>query len=297
MIKYYFRSYLKLIKKILIKYFTLIGGLYTLFEIVILLFPNQVTNFEVLFKILMILGAIFTIVYNHPKKKFLYQIKNKDIKITIIVGNMFKHNGAKIIPTNTTFDTKFENEFISPKSIQGQFQNKYYSNNISTLDKLLEKELENNNFILLNRSKSKNKQYPIGTVVKLNQNSERFYFLAIADVNSDGKPNSNFENIQTSLEMLWNYILEKGHMESIIMPIIGTGKTGINVTRQKIIKEIIFSFMVHTNEKKISNELVICIHPNDVENIDIDELDEYLNYMCKYHYENNTEINNGTVVE
>lgn len=297
MMKYYCKRYLKLLKKILLECFALIGGFYTTFEVLILLFPNQTTIFETIFKISMIFSAIFALFHNHPKRKFIYQIRNNDIKITIVIGNLFKQKGAKIIPTNTTFDTKMEAEFISSKSVQGQFQKIYYSNNITTLDKLMDKELENNNYILLDRNESKRKQYQIGTVMKLNMSTERFYFLATADVNINGKPNSNFENIQISLEALWNYILEKGHMEPIVIPVIGTGKTGINVTRQKIIKEIIFSFMVHTNEKKISDELVICIHPNDIENIDIDELDEYLNYMCKYHYENNKGKANGIPVE
>jgi glycosyltransferase involved in cell wall biosynthesis len=46
----------------------------------------------------------------------------------------------------------------------------YYKNNIATLDNLMASELQNINYKTLTRTKSKNKQYPMGTVIKLNSN-------------------------------------------------------------------------------------------------------------------------------
>lgn len=221
------------------------------------------------------------------KKKYKYTIKNKDIDITLVVGNIFKEKGAKIIPTNTTFDTKTEGEFISEKSIQGQFQKKYYKNNLEDFNNLIASKLKGIPIEkVLIRKKSKNKQYAIGTTIKVEQEGERFYFLAIADVNEYGKPNSNFENLKLSFAKAWEFISEQGHMEPIVMPVLGTGRTGVNVSRQDVIKEIIFSFVATTRENKISDELKICIHPKDIKNIDFIELQEYLEYLCKFYYAN-----------
>lgn len=298
MIKYYKEEFKKVLIKILIETFAVIGGCYTAFEILITLFPNQIDIFEIFLKGSIIISFLIGICNNIPKRKFRYTIKNKDVGITVFIGDMFKEKGAKIIPTNTTFDTKMEGEFISSKSIQGQYQCMYYMNNLSALDILMEKELEKEKrYEVLQRTDSKNKRYPIGTTIKLNNNKSRFYFLAIADVNEVGKPCSNFENIQIALEHLWNYILEKGHMEPIVIPIIGSGRTGINESRQKIIKEIIFSFIAHTIEKKISDELIICIHPNDIKNIDLEELKQYLDYICKFYYENDNKTISGKPIE
>lgn len=297
MIKYYVEEFKKIIKKILIESFAIIGGCYSAYEILVTLFPSQNDIFEDFLKISLIISFLIGIFVNIPKKRFRYQLKNKDVGITLCIGNLFKEKGAMIIPTNTTFDTKMEEEFISPKSIQGQYQCKYYPNNLRTLDNLIEIELTEEKYEKLKRKGSKSKKYPIGTAIKLNNNGKRFYFLAIADVNSNGKPNANFENIQVSLEKLWECILRRGNMEPIVMPIIGTGRTGLNVSRQKIIKEIIFSFIAHTNEKKISDELIICIHPQDISNIDLEELKEYLDYICKFYYENDSEQAVGTAIE
>ena len=51
-------------------------------------------------------------------------------------------------------------------------------------------------------------------------------------------------------------------MEPIVIPILGTGRAGVNQSKENVIKQIIFSFIASNNgEKKISNELKICINP------------------------------------
>ena len=56
-----------------------------------------------------------------------------------------------------------------------------------------------------------------------------------------------------------------------------------------MIKEIIFSFVACARERKITEKLIICIHPTDLANKDLQlsTLDEYLRYMCQYQYANN----------
>ena len=69
---------------------------------------------------------------------------------------------------------------------------------------------------------------------------------------------------------------------------------GIINSREEIIKQIIFSFVVNNNTKKIANELIICIRKEDIKkfNIDIQEIVEYLKFMCKFQYTNENTYNN-----
>ena len=45
-----------------------------------------------------------------------------DVTISLQICDALKTKDAVIIPTNTTFDTKMDDEFISAGSIQGQYQ-------------------------------------------------------------------------------------------------------------------------------------------------------------------------------
>lgn len=202
--------------------------------------------------------------------------------------DVLKADAAIVIPTNTTFDTKMDDEFISVNSVQGQFQEKFFKNNLTALDRLLEEGLKEKEYVQLERKASKNKQYPLGTVSSITYMGKHYYFVAIADINEHGKTvKTKFENIQIALEGLWGHLESKGHIENLAMPILGTGKAGIKgASRNRVIKEIIFSFVASANERKIAENLLICVHPGDLEHkdLDLEDLEEYLNYTCKYRY-------------
>lgn len=154
--------------------------------------------------------------------------------------------------------------------------------------------------IQLDRKNSKSKQYPLGTVSGVTYMRRHYYFVAIADINEHGKTvNAKFENIQIALEGLWNHLENKGHIENLAMPILGTGKAGIRgASRNRVIKEIIFSFVASANERKIAENLLICVHPGDLEHkdLDLEDLEQYLNYMCKYRYVSTNKGQEGTEI-
>lgn len=216
-----------------------------------------------------------------------YRIANKDITIRLVLGSIFNQNGDKVIATNTTFDTTQLDGFISPASVQGQLTKREYDDikhlDSEIIDKLTGMAPVEN----LSRSNSKSDRYEVGTTIKLTHRSDFYsYWVALADVNEHGQPTGSFRNLQQSLECLWEFIKEKGHHNTIVMPIIGSGKTGINETKLRLLQEIIFSFVAHSRENKLTDELVICIRPQDVfkDKVNMQELSKFLEYQCAYNY-------------
>jgi len=286
---YFAKNIWPILKKDITTIFAFLGVLWTIKEVTEYMLPsNNNLPIKETFLLLLVVGIIIIIIKNLPKKEYQFLIKSKDIKIKLVIGDLLKQKASIVVPTNSTFDTKMENDFISLKSVQGQVQDKYFKNNLETLDILLSEGLKNNKFVkLTDRKKSKAKQYDIGTTVEINQQGKRFYFVADSNINSQGQTiNPSMSNITDALSRLWQYISEYGHVETIAIPIIGTGRMGILNSREEIIKQIIFSFVVNNNTKKIANELIICIRKDDIKRFDIDiqETVEYLKYMCKYQY-------------
>ena len=202
---YLYKNIWPIIKKDCISVLAFLGTIVTINEI-FELFKIDIP--KVIFIISLILGMLVITIINKPKKEYVFNIKDRDIKIILKVGDILKEKFSIVVPTNTTFDTKTENDFISIHSVQGQVQDKYFKNNSRTLDNLMEKELENRPFIeLADRKNSKNKKYEIGTTVEINQNGKRFYFLADSDINSKGQTINPFTmNITDALSRLWQYI-------------------------------------------------------------------------------------------
>lgn len=266
-------------------FFSLLGVAWTVIEMI-----DRFFGYKDLIGFWWLIGgsAVISFLLNTQKLKFDYLIRNRDIKIKVVIGDIFKQNGDVVITTNTTFDTAMDNGFISKKSLQGKFVEKYYSK-IDHLDRDLDEGLEN--IVpkeILDRKNSKNERYEVGTTVKITHENFKSYWLALADVNDRGKPSCSFSGLQVALEGLWNFMLHNGHMDKLVIPIIGSGRSSINESRERILREIIYSFVSFSNEKKITEELVICIYPQDFidKNIDLQEINNFLEYTCRYRYYN-----------
>lgn len=240
---------------------------------------------------LLFLSILIAIFKSRPKSKYCYKVKNKDLKIQISIGDIFNFSGDYVIPINTSLDTSFEKGLISKESIQGKFTIRCFKEP-RFLDMEIQKYLSNyftptprNNKLIGNKY-----SYKIGTVIKLNLVSNNAYLLAISDMNDDGVASTNFDNILISLGSLWEYISNKGDINDINIPIIGTGRGRIRENREVIIKTIIHSFIsANSTGRRFCNKLNIVIFPKDffIHEIKINEIRDFLRIKCD-HYEYET---------
>lgn len=254
---------------------------------------SEVFNYQGLFKFyriyiwpiaaVIILGCVWK---NRDKPKQTVKIADSpDITITLKVCDALKNEGAVIIPTNSTFDTVMEDEFISEGSLQGQYQNKYFRGRISELDKKISDGLTGKKCIVLKDGRKHNKkQYPIGTVSRVSEKNKRAYFLADSDIDPQGHPvDVDASDVSEALTGLWYDLGRKGNSEPYSIPLIGTGKARAkDVSRNEVVQQIILSFLAASKEYKITESLTICIHPLDFEKIDWDGLCEFLKYQSQY---------------
>ena len=234
------------------------------------------------------------------------RLNGREISIEIRIGDLFDIEGAFIISTNTTFDTDMSGGLISSKSLQGQFTKEYYDK-VEHLDRDLEEALKE---VPISGEKigktkrheigGKTKCYEIGTVARVCPKGRIVYLVAIAHMNENGKAYSSFEEVIEGLGKLWYYIGEQGELEPLVVPVLGTGLARLSgVTREKMIREIIKSFVAACSEKKFCEILTIVISESDYRKheIDLQELGNYLRYHCKYtDLKNKTDTGKGKVI-
>jgi hypothetical protein len=228
------------------------------------------------------IGFLYAVYICKPIDKFSMRLPNRDAIIEIAIGDIFAFTGDLIVGSNTTFDVSLA--LISDKSIQGQFSNRYYERD-DKLDLELQEGLKGIPFVQLTADRQgKMKQYKIGTVCKVMPKGRTAYFVAIAHINEHGNAYGNFEQIKDALVNLWVFIGEKGRKDPIIMPIIGTGFTRIEVPREEVIREIVLSFIAACAEKIFCEKLTIVIAPSDVikYSIDIQNLADFIRHECEY---------------
>lgn len=231
---------------------------------------------------LIILIVVF--VLNWESSECSSFINGTDIKITLKMGNIFNTNGSIIVPVNTNFDTSIHDGLVNEYSIQGQFQNKYFRNNVAGLDLQIEKALSKTTYTnSADKTIGKTKLYPIGTACKINTGRCSAYFFAAADISDDGRLSINSSDIHHALISLWESINNGRVGETLLIPLIWTGSPEISgVNRDSIIKEILYSFISFSKSKKITEHLMIFINPKDNKNINWNDACEYMNHICKF---------------
>ena len=143
-IKFIFKFTIKRYWQIVETVLALLGIILTVGECVQWMFNSNIIYTWMHDYVVLILLACIVISFwkNKVQLSYEYFLKGTDVKINLKVADVLTAKAAIVIPTNTTFDTKMEDEFISISSVQGQFQKKYFDNNLGTLDSLIEKGLE-----------------------------------------------------------------------------------------------------------------------------------------------------------
>jgi len=275
--KYIF-SFQKVIKEAL----TAIGTMWLLIEVIAFFSTQAAAYLKSHWQILLIIGLIYVLRENWPKTSFLFKLKDRDISIQLSIGNLFDYGGDLVIPINTSFDTSFENDLISPKSTQGQFTIKFFSEP-RFLDQDITSALstEPAPSPLPAKAMGKKIRYEIGKVLKLKLSrwNKFVYLLASSDMNDEGTSFTTFDNILASLANLWEFIRNKGECDEINIPIIGSGRGRVLESRSTLVKAIVHSFISSTTAAtRFCNKLNIVIHPSDFKKykIDMKELCEFI---------------------
>ena len=119
------------------KILALLGGYYSLCEIEQAVLNRAVLldSFRKHFWIFLIAVVLIAILLHKKPLSHSAYLGAKDTILSLCIGNILTlKDSAVVIPSNTTFDTTMAGDFISVRSIQGQFQKKYYGADFSELD-------------------------------------------------------------------------------------------------------------------------------------------------------------------
>jgi hypothetical protein len=283
-IKFNFRTkefYGSLIKKFL----TVFGGITVILKPANTYFPQFVPNsFEgIIFQL--VIALFVALIWAFPKGSFSIQLfSTNNSAVTIKVGDLFDGKGHLVIGINDVFDTEI-GEIIKQNSVQGQFLTNIYQGNNERLDKDIDDKITEKNILPisadLSKYKGKNKRYPIGTTIALGNGTQRYFLCAYSTMGSDLKAKSSINELWLSLNNIWKEVRLKGQGTKVSMPIVGSELARISADRNILIKLIIMSFVLHSKEEFICNELDIVIHKNDLKYINLVDIQNSLVYLSK----------------
>lgn len=270
-------------KKFLIHWISIFSIIWTFIEFTSYFVSKENNVLKPSIWIVIIVGVLIACWMSRPRLTRTVKIKDKDITIRIVVDDLFRMKGATaIIPANSLF----RHDHVSEASVQVQYRNQYFLNSYD-FDSQLNQKLINESYTLITFDQQQVKEYPIGTVIRLETPTKKMkaaYLVATAELNIHGIANPSRDQLREGLKSLWKYIALRGQREPLMIPIIGSGRHRINVNRFELIHDIIKSFLLEIKDSKFTEELTIVIHPDAFlrNQYSLDELEEYLRYVSKF---------------
>ena len=204
--------------------------------------------------------VISTFFVRRPVTSVEIKLPARDTAIEVKIGDLFEETGAVVISANTEFEADVANGKIAMNSLQGQFTTTYFPGDQSDLIDAIKNglgELEGE------------APYPMGAVIPINTHGKTFYFTAMANLNDEGNAKTTVKDVQKAMASLWGFVRNSGELQELAIPVIGTGRGRVRTDRKRMVVKIAESFVEGSRDGKISDKLVIVIHPNDAKRFGI----------------------------
>ena len=233
---------------------------------------DQYANYA--FFIFIVIATLISILLKRPIKSILIPLKGHDFNLEVRIADLFDVSGTAVISSNTVFEADVASGKISVNSLQGQFTAKYFTGNQNKLIEDINEEL---------KEIDGGTPYPIGTTIPIHTHGKTFYFTAMAVLGENGNASSTVTDIKNALDGLWKYVRNSGELQELAVPVIGTGRGRIKITRKKMIALIAESFVKESINNKFTEKLIITVRPKDAENFGINlyDIKDHLNHVLK----------------
>lgn len=227
------------------------------------------------FSLLLLVSIVITIYFRRPINHICVPSPSSDLAIEVRIGDIFEEDGAVMISTNTTFEADVASGKIALNSLQGQFTTKYFAGDQNTLTEQINKALK--------RSSGKVLLSPMGTTITITTHGKTFYFTAMAELNGQGNASTTIDNVLMALKKLWEHVRTSGELQKLVVPVVGTGRGRLSISRKKMIGLIAESFVNASKQGKFVDRLVVIVNPEDAKNYEINLYDvrDYLVHVLQ----------------
>lgn len=238
----------------------------------------------IVFEVIIVGSLLFAFFASIKQLSRTAKIRDTDVVIEVLVGDIFKYSPETVIviTTTTTFDTCMEDDFISAASLQGQLCKKWYGGSWRDMEAVVGPQVDRltPDATLEDGRKSKTKRYPLGSTVQITKDGAHAYLLGLTSMNPNGRAHAVFDDVQRALVGLWTFVAEHGESMDVTVPLLGMGASRVSATKTDVIESIAQSFIAACTQgtKRFCDHLRIVISVSDFRKggIDLDEIAETL---------------------
>jgi len=203
-----------------------------------------------------------------------HQLRNPDIAITILAGNLLDQETHIAVGFSDTFDTSItDDQIINSSSLQGQLLLRVFNGDEQKLDEQLAAALAAFSPVAVedrrNKPHGKLSRYALGTVAVLGSTQRLIFALAYGRMGNDLIVCAPVDWLWHCYAQLWDAVYRHGQRQALSIPLMGGGLARVEgLNRNNLLQLILLSFVAYCRQRLICHELRIVIHPDHIDWID-----------------------------
>jgi hypothetical protein len=223
-------------------------------------------------------------ILSFPRSTVSQSYARPEMRITVKRGDLFDQKGQLVVGFTDTFDTDItDDRVISSKSVQGQLLQRVFDGDEESLDRLLAdalKAVPSKRILKKEKMYGKLRRYPTGTTAVIVHGGQRVYCVAYTRMGDDLVAQSSMDVMWQSLGSLWDEVYRHGQRDTVVVPILGSELARIHcVDRESLIRTIMLSFVARSREQLLCKELVVVVHPNDADKVNMLEIAAFMHTL------------------
>jgi len=206
------------------------------------------------------------------------------VRIRIVVGNLLSFGARKdalvVVGMNSGWDCTLTREdgSIAPSSLQGQITSQWFGGS-GNLEAALTRRKEGHP-----ERDSPDAPVPLGQTVRLDEHERSVMWVTMTRWDpAIGAYSTTIPELEQSMGGLWEGLRASHNWDDdVFCPVIGAayGKVGDESTLG-LLKRHIRSFVAATKEQKITQTLTFVVSPNDLRDMDLPDLRDFLIAECR----------------
>lgn len=259
------RRPLKFLSEIFLAY----SALWTLIESGSYFFPDIKLQGIRFYLALVCVGVLIACIRAYQHRSISFKIGHSNTKVTVLFGDLFGREGHLAIPVNDFFDSELGLP-VSPKSLHGAVINSFFGGHPASFDQLISADLANTPGQDTQRVGGKTRRYPIGTTASINTNSHRFLLFALCTTDlATFKASATVHDLVRALEGLCAKARVVLGGERLIVPLVGSGLSGIGLPTNQLLQLILLVLVNETKKNQVALDIEVVIHTDRFDEIDL----------------------------
>lgn len=204
-----------------------------------------------------------------PPRGISHRIGGTNSRVSVRFGDIFQEPGVRVIPVNEFFDCEL-GEHVSPVTLHGQIIHRLYGGDAERFARDVDERLPSAAAVSIPRADGRSLSYPLGTTVQVKFNQERYLLVAFAKTDPQTrKAHASVQDMWTALEGLWKSARIHSNGDAIVLPLLGSGQSGVGLPPQQLLTLILAAAIAETKRQRIGREIVVVIQEDFFEDVDL----------------------------